>query len=64
MANPFPFKPLREAISYKQHEAHIMESRDRLCAYYKLNKSDLMKYLIKKEELALRKPGGLVDVQS
>ena len=41
-----------------------MESRDRLCAHYKLNKSDLMKYLIKKEELALRRPGGLIDLQS
>ena len=64
MTNPFPFRPLREQISYKQHEAHIMESRDLLCAHYRLNKSDLMKYLIKKEEIALRRPGGLVDIQS
>lgn len=62
MTNPFPFRPLREQISYKQHEAHIMESRDKLCAHYKLNKSDLMKYLIKKEEYALRKPNGLLGV--
>lgn len=38
-----------------------MEARDRLCTYYKLNKSDLVKYLIKKEEFNLRKPNGVLD---
>ena len=47
MTYPFKFKPLRDQVSYKQHEAHIMDARDRLCAHYKLNKSDLVKYLIK-----------------
>jgi len=42
----------------------FMDSRDRLCAHYKLNKSDLVKYLIKKEEFNLRKPNGLLDVQA
>lgn len=64
MTYPFHFKPLRDQVSYKQHEAHIMESRDRLCAHYKLNKSDLVKFLIKKEEFNLRKPNGLLDVQA
>ncbi len=61
MTFPFPYKPLREQISYKQHEAHIMKSRDALCAHYRLNKSDLIKYLIKKEALTLRTPTGLLE---
>jgi hypothetical protein len=61
MTFPFPYKPLREQISYKQHEAHIMQSRDALCAHYRLNKSDLIKYLIKKEALTLRTPTGLLE---
>ena len=63
MTYPFRFKPLRDQVSYKQHEAHIMDARDRLCTHYKLNKSDLVKYLIKKEEFNLRKPNGLLDVK-
>jgi hypothetical protein len=63
MTYPFSFRPLRESISYKQHEAHIMESRDKLCEHYRLNKSDLMKYLIKKEEFNLRKTNGPLEVQ-
>ena len=59
--NPFPFKPLREIISYKQHEKHIMQKRDVLCAHYQLNKSDLVKFLIRKEELSLRYPSGLLN---
>lgn len=62
MTYPFAFKPLRDQISYKQNEAHLMEARDRLCAHYKLNKSDMMKYLIKKEDYNLRKPDGLLEV--
>jgi hypothetical protein len=61
MTYPFQFKPLRDQISYKQNEAYIMESRDRLCAHYNLNKSDLVKYLIKKEAFNLRKPNGILD---
>ena len=38
-----------------------MKSRDALCAHYRLNKSDLIKYLIKKEELTLRTPTGLLE---
>lgn len=37
-----------------------MEIRDRLCIHYKLNKSDLIKYLIKKEEYTLKKPNVLL----
>ena len=62
MTYPFKFKPLRDQVSYKQHEAHIMDARDRLCAHYKLNKSDLVKYLIKKEDFNLRKLDGLLEV--
>ena len=40
-----------------------MDTRDKLCEHYRLNKSDLIKYLIKKEELTLRKPGGLLEIQ-
>jgi hypothetical protein len=52
--------PIREQISFKQHENYIREIRDRLCRHYKLNKSDLIKYLIKKEELALKRPDGVL----
>jgi hypothetical protein len=51
-------KPLRETISFKQNEKHIMDSRDNLCKHYRLNKSDLIKYLIRKEEHFLKKPSG------
>jgi len=43
--------PIREQISYKQHEDYIRSIRDDLCAHYRLNKSDLVKYLIRKEEV-------------
>ena len=43
-------KALRDQVSYKQHEDYIREIRDQLCQHYRLNKSDLVKYLIKKEE--------------
>ena len=61
MTLPFSYKPLREQISFKQHEAHILKSRDALCAHYRLNKSDLIKYLIKKEVSILRTPEGLLE---
>ena len=47
---------IREQVSFKQHENHIRDSWNFLCAYYHLNKSDLVKFLIKKEELFLQKP--------
>ena len=64
MTYPFKFKPLRDQVSYKQHEAHIMDARDRLCEHYRLNKSDLVKYLIKKEEYAVKNPNGMLSIHS
>jgi hypothetical protein len=60
MTFPFSTRPLRDQVSFKQHEHCIMEIRDRLCIHYKLNKSDLIKYLIKKEEYTLKKPNVLL----
>jgi len=62
MTYPFPYKPLREQISYKQREAPLLEARDRLCAHYRLNKSDLVKYLIKKEIATLQPPDRLMEI--
>jgi hypothetical protein len=62
MSNLLHPKPLRDQISFKQHENYILEMRDRLCAHYRLNKSDLIKYLIKKEEFALKNPNGVLSV--
>lgn len=56
-------KPHRETLSFKRNELHIMDSRDELCKYYKLNKSDLVKYLIRKEEYALKSPKGPLLIQ-
>ena len=42
-------EPIVESLSFKRNEHHIIEYRDQLCDHYKLNKSDLVKYLIKKE---------------
>ena len=56
-------KPLRETLSFKKNEVHIMDSRDALCKHYRLNKSDLIKYLIRKEEYALKKPSGALLIQ-
>ena len=61
MTYPFPYKPLREQISFKQREAPLLEARDRLCAHYRLNKSDLVKYLIKKEEALLHHPERILE---
>ena len=47
---------IREQVSFKQREEHIRESWNFLCSHYNLNKSDLVKFLIKKEEFFLRKP--------
>ena len=46
-------RKIREIVSYKQHEDYIRDIRDQLCAHYRLNKSDLVKYLIRKEEHTL-----------
>ena len=42
-------RPLRESWSLKQHEKYLLNDRDELCDHYRLNKSDLIKYLIKKD---------------
>lgn len=63
MSFPFPTKPLRDQVSFKQHELYILDIRDRLCAHYRLNKSDLIKYLIKKEEYTLKNPNGIMRVE-
>jgi len=47
---------IREQVSFKQREEHIRDSWNFLCSHYHLNKSDLVKFLIKKEEYFLRKP--------
>ncbi len=47
---------IREMVSFKQREEHIRESWDVLCLHYNLNKSDLIKFLIQKENFFLKKP--------
>ena len=47
---------IREQVSFKQREEHIRNSWNFLCDHYQLNKSDLVKFLIKKEECFLKKP--------
>ena len=49
-------KAIRESLSFKQHEAYLLSTRDSLCKHYKLNKSDLIKFLIKKEHQNLKSP--------
>ena len=44
---------MRESVSFKKNEEHIRHTRDRLCKHYKLNKSDLYKYLIRKDSYNL-----------
>jgi len=51
---------IREQVSFKQREDYIRHTWIKLCQHYKLNKSDLVKFLIKKEEYNLRKPEGLL----
>ena len=46
----------KEQISFKQHEAYLQDTRDQLCKHYRLNKSDLIKFLIKKESCILKQP--------
>jgi hypothetical protein len=49
-------RPIRESLSFKQHEVYLLDTRDSLCQHYKLNKSDLVKFLIKKEHQNLKAP--------
>jgi hypothetical protein len=56
--NMLHIKPIRESLSFKQNEKHLLDSRDALCQHYRLNKSDLVKYLIKKESFSLKNPQG------
>ena len=51
---------IRETISFKQEEKYLMDTRDQLCKHYHLNKSDLVKYLIKKEQYNLKHPAASV----
>lgn len=48
---------IRDQVSFKQREQHIRAAWDTLCTHYNLNKSDLVKFLIKKEEYFLSSPG-------
>ena len=52
---------IREQVSFKQREDHIRQTWMFLCKHYKLNKSDLVKFLIKKEEYFLRRPEGVLS---
>jgi len=49
-------RPSREQISFKRNETHLQDARDQLCKHYHLNKSDLIKFLIKKEIYILKNP--------
>jgi hypothetical protein len=53
-------KPIRESLSFKQHEVYLLDTRDSLCQHYKLNKSDLVKFLIKKEHQNLKAPDNYI----
>jgi hypothetical protein len=46
----------KEQIPFKQHEAYLQDARDQLSKRCHLNKSDLIKFLIKKESCILRQP--------
>jgi len=48
---------IRDQVSFKQREQHIRDSWNFLCTHYNLNKSDLVKFLIKKEEYFLGNSG-------
>ena len=51
---------MRESVSFKKNEEHIRTSGDKLCKYYKLNKSDLYKYLILKDSHLLEVRRGIL----
>ena len=52
---------VREQVSFKQREVYLLNSWLYLCQHYGLNKSDLVKFLIKKEEYFLRQPGRVLS---
>ena len=52
---------IREQVSFKQREDHLRDAWMYLCQHYDLNKSDLVKFLFKKEEYFLRKPGRVLS---
>ena len=56
-------RPFKEQISFKKNEAYIQDARDELCQHYHLNKSDLIKFLIKKETYNLKHPKASWDYQ-
>ena len=47
-------KPIRTTLSFKQQERYLLNQRDELCRHYHLDKSNLLKFLIKKEHHALK----------
>ena len=47
-------RPIRTTLSFKQNEQHLLDVRDQLCKHYRLNKSDLTKFLYRKEFNALK----------
>jgi len=54
MALTQKLKPIRSCFSFKQNEKHLLDDRDLLCNHYRLNKSDIIKFLIKKETYNLK----------
>ena len=50
-----------EQVSFKQREDYLLEAWMNLCDHYELNKPDLVKFLIKKEDYFLRKPGRVIS---
>lgn len=42
-------QPIRTTLSFKQQERYLLEQRDELCQHYRLDKSNLLKFLIKKD---------------
>ena len=55
----YPMQTIRstkEQISFKQNEVYLQDARDQLGKHYRLNKSDLIKFLIKKEAYILKQP--------
>ena len=42
-------RPIRTTMSFKQHERYLLDIRDELCQHYRLDKSNLLKFLLKKD---------------